>query len=118
MKKLILIAASSLFFAGCATILNDETQRISVTTSNNKEVKGNIDGIPFTAPSIVSVKRSKSDKIINIENSACTKQTLLASQVDLKFFINVLTGGTTGSTTDYATEKMWKFQENVIIPCQ
>lgn len=114
---LLSVLALSSLTVGCATILNEDYQKINVATSNNKEVKGNVDGIPFTAPSIVSVKRSKADKILILDSNSCAKQTLLASQVDTKFFINILSGGTFGSTTDYATEKMWKFQESVVIPC-
>lgn len=107
----------ALALSGCATILNDDFQRINVSTSNNKEVKGTVDGIPFTAPSIVSVKRAKDGKILMVEGNSCAKQTLLASNVDPKFFINILSGGVFGSTTDYATEKMWKYQDSVTINC-
>jgi hypothetical protein len=117
MAKLLLVLMS-LVFMGCATILNDDYQKINVTTSNNKEVKGQIEGVPFTAPGIVSVKRSKADKVMTVDSSSCAKQVLLNSNVDNKFFINILTGGTLGSSTDYGTEKMWKFQDTVSIQCQ
>lgn len=73
--------------------------------------------MPFTAPSIVSVKRAKADKIMMVESPGCQKQTLLNSNVDNKFFINILSGGTFGSSTDYGTEKMWKYQDAVNIVC-
>jgi len=38
--------------------------------------------------------------------------------VDPKFFVNILSGGSFGSTTDYSTEKMWKYNENVVISCK
>lgn len=116
--KLLVSILVLLSIGGCATILNDDTQKINVGSTNNSEFKGTIDGIPFTGPSIVAVKRTKADKIIIVDTPACTKQTLVASTVDMKFFINVLSGGTTGSTTDYATEKMWRYQDSVIIPCK
>lgn len=103
--------------SGCATILNDDTQKINIMSSNNKEFKGTVDGVPFSGPGIVSVKRTKADKVITVETPSCNKQTLLASSVDMKFFINILSGGTFGSSTDYASEKMWKYQESVYIPC-
>lgn len=116
--KILVVALAALMMTGCATILNEETQKINVGSSNNSEFKGSIDGIPFTGPSIVSVKRSKGDKIIMIDTPSCQKQVLLSSTVDMKFFINVLSGGTFGSSTDYATEEMWKYQETVIVPCK
>lgn len=116
--KVLLILISGIILSGCASILNDDTQRINVGSSNNSEIKGSIDGIPFVGPAIISVKRSKADKIIMVDSPACTKQTLMPSTVDMKFYINILSGGTTGSTTDYATEKMWKYQDSVLIPCK
>lgn len=114
-KIIVFIAAISLM--GCATILNEDLQKINVSSSADK-IKGNIDGIPFEGPGIVAVKRTKGDRIINVETAGCQKQTVLASTVDPKFFINILCGGTFGSTTDYASEKMWKFQDQVVIPCK
>lgn len=104
-------------FSGCATILNDDMQTITISSTAEK-LKGNIDGIPFRGPGVVSVKRAKADKIINIETAGCQRQTALSSTVDPKFFINIISGGTFGSTTDYASEKMWKYQDQVVIPCR
>lgn len=115
--KLLFALVLTLSLTGCATILNDDTQNINIGTTNNSDIKGTIDGIPFTGPAIVPVKRSKADKIIMIETKNCAKQALLASNVDTKFFINILSGGSFGSTTDYSTEKMWEFQDSIIIPC-
>jgi uncharacterized protein YceK len=116
--KLALSIFAVLSLAGCATILNDETQKINVGSANNTEFKGTIDGIPFSGPGVIAVKRTKADKIIMVDTPACQKQNLLASTVDPKFFINILSGGTFGSSTDYATEKMWKYQDTVLIPCK
>jgi hypothetical protein len=115
MKLVILL--SSLLLSACATILNDDLQNISVS-STAESIKGTIGGIPFHGPGIVQVRRSKADKIIIVDTPNCTKQTLLASSVDPKFFINILSGGTFGSSTDYGSEKMWKYQDQVIIPCK
>lgn len=114
---LILIAVASVFTSGCATILNDDLQPVNVATANNRDVEGDISGVPFKGPGVVHVPRAKADKIITVSNAACNKTTLLASSVDPKFFINILTGGTFGSTTDYASEKMWKYQDTVVIQC-
>jgi hypothetical protein len=114
--KVALLAAVFLV-GGCATILNEETQRINVASSNGKPIKGNIDGLPFEGPGIVAVKRAKADKIIVTDTEGCTKQTNLASTVDGKFFINILSGGAFGSTTDYSTEEMWKYSESVTVTC-
>lgn len=116
--KLLVMAGLVLSLTGCASILNDQTQKINIASSNNTEFKGTINGIPFSAPSIVEVTRTKGDKVILVDNPKCVKQTLLKSKIDGVFWINILTGGTFGSTTDYSTEKMWGYDDSVLIPCK
>lgn len=117
-KTLIAVALVAATTSGCSTILNDETQKINITSSNTTPIVGSVDGKPFTGPGIVEVKRSNSDKLIKVDTADCAKETLLAKQVDSKFFINILSGGAFGSTTDYATEEMWKYEDNVVIQCK
>lgn len=112
------MAFGTIFLSSCATILNEDTQKINVTSSNNKPFKGTIDGVPFNGPGVVSVKRTKEDKVISVPSGGCANTTSVNSEVDPKFFINILSGGTFGSTTDYSTDKMWKYQDNVIVNCQ
>ncbi len=104
--------------SGCATILNDETQPINVTASGNKEVSGTIDGQAFKTPAVVNVVREKKNKIVMVSTDGCAKETSLESTVDSKFFINILTGGVFGSSTDYGSGEMWRYSENVVIQCQ
>ena len=113
----VVAVAAAFAISGCATILNDETQGVNVVSSNSKPIQGNINGVPFTGPGIVQVKRSKENKIVMVETPGCVKTTALNRSVDPVFFINVLSGGAFGSTTDYSTEKMWKYEESVVIQC-
>ena len=114
--KLLLISLTAIFLSGCATILNEDMQKVTIS-STKESLKGSIDGIPFEGPGIVSVKRAKGDRVVRINTEGCQKELLLASTVDPKFFINILLGGSFGSTTDYSTEKMWKYQDNLTVPC-
>jgi len=119
MKHVVTLAvAAAMALSGCATILNDETQNINVSSSNGKPIKGTIDGVPFTGPGIVTVKRENKDKVIVTETTGCANQTTMAKSVDSKFFVNVISGGVFGSTTDYSTEEMWKYDNNVVVACQ
>jgi hypothetical protein len=104
--------------SGCASIINDKNQNINIVTSNGHKAEVLIDGMPFQAPGVASVKRTKADKIITSKDPKCTQTTVAPSTVDNIFFINILTGGVFGSTTDYATEKMWKYQDTVMISCR
>jgi len=111
------IAALIVALTGCATILNDETQKINVTSSTGEKFSFSIDGQTHEGPAIVDVTRAKADKYIVSETPNCMKQTLLPSKVDGKFFINILTGGVFGSTTDYASEEMWTYDTSVVVSC-
>jgi hypothetical protein len=104
--------------SGCASIINEKTQKINVVTSSGEKAQLLIDGVPFEAPGIATVTRSKGDKVITTKNPKCNSTTLVQSTVDNVFWINVLSGGVFGSTTDYSTEKMWKYQDTVTVSCK
>lgn len=112
-----LMAALVVSLTGCATILNDETQKINVTSSTGEKFAFSIDGNSYEGPAIVDVSRTKADKFIIAESANCNKQTLLPAKVDGKFWINILSGGVFGSTTDYSTEEMWGYDTNVVVSC-
>jgi len=119
MKSVITLAITAAFvLSGCATILNEDTQNINVSSSNGKAIQGTIDGTPFNGPGIVSVKREDKDKVIFTSTTGCANQTALNKSVDTKFFINIISGGVFGSTTDFASEDMWRYDESVVISCQ
>lgn len=119
MKKLVVLSAvaSVVFMSGCASILNEKTQAVNVTATNGQSFKGTVDGVPFNGPAVVQLKRTKASKVFKVETAGCAPETVAQSEVDTKFFINILSGGGIGSTTDYATEKMWKYNDSVAINC-
>ena len=112
------LLAVAVLSTGCASILNEQTQAVNVTSSNGKPITGSVDGKPFTGPAVVQFTRAKADKVVTVETAGCAKNTAVASSVDSKFFINILSGGVFGSSTDYASDRMWKFDENVVVSCQ
>lgn len=114
----ITLLATAVLSSGCASILNEKTQKINIATTNGETVKGTIDGVPFSAPGIATVTRENKDKVIVTETPNCAKETALSKSVDSKFFINILSGGVFGSSTDYGTEKMWKYEDSVTISCK
>ncbi len=107
-----------LTLTGCASILNDQTQPINVSSSTGSNISGTVNGAPFKGPGVVNLVRENKNKIFVTETEGCTKETVAEKSVDMKFFINVLSGGPLGSSTDYATDKMWKYDENVVINCK
>ncbi len=119
MRTRILIAlAAAIALGGCASILNEKTQKINVTTSTGATIKGTVNGTPFSAPGIVDLTRSKADAVFVTDAPGCNPQTVEPSSVDSKFWINILLGGALGSSTDYSTEKMWKYNDHVVISCK
>jgi hypothetical protein len=119
LKKVVssLMVMSILSITGCATIINSKGQKVNISSSTGEKIKGTINGVPFEGPGIIEFSRTKQEKIVSVDSENCNKQTVVASKVDPVFFINILTGGFTGSTTDYASEKMWRYDENIMIQC-
>ncbi len=118
--KLVYVSALALTVAlsGCASILNEKTQSINVSSSSGADIKGTVNGMPFKAPGVIQVTRENKNKLFVTETEGCTKETIVEKSVDPKFFINILSGGSFGSSTDYASDKMWKYNESVVIACK
>jgi hypothetical protein len=121
MKKLALSCCliAAVLASGCASVLNDRTQQVNVISGNGKPFQGTVDGVPFTGPGMVPVKRENGAKIFNSTTEGCAKATAAESSVDTKFFGNVLFFyySTTSSAVDLVTGKMWRYAETVVIPC-
>lgn len=108
------LIGASMLFSGCATILDGKTQKINL--DSKKEYKVDINGQEYTSPGIIELKRSDKDGILKIKE--CEKQMLLKKEVNPTFFVNLLSAGAFGSTTDYSTDAMWKYdQDNVKVSC-
>lgn len=102
---------------GCATILSGKTQSINVTTDAGKKYTASINGQKYTVPSVIELTRANKDKILTLDECPDQK-TLLHKEINPVFFVNILSGGVFGSTTDYASDSMWKYQpENVNVKC-
>lgn len=118
LKKSLLIGAIAgigVLMSGCATILDGKTQNINLTSSKPQTV--DIDGKKYTTPTIVTLDKTGEDKMIKVDG--CNKTILLKREVSPTFFVNILSGGAFGSTTDYATHAMWRYdQSNVNVDCQ
>lgn len=119
-KTIATVAAATMIIlsSGCATIINDKTQKLNISTSNGAKVSGTFNGQTFDAPGVVEVIRANKDATIIVKQDGCAEQTIANKKVDTVFFMNVLLGGGLGSTTDYATEKMWKYDDNLSISCK
>ncbi len=117
LKKVVIfasIAGFTMLMSGCATILDGKTQAINLTTSEPKTVY--INGQEYSAPGVITLQKANKDAVLNIRE--CDKTILLTKSVSPSFFVNILSGGAFGSTTDYSTDAMWKYdQTNVNVDC-
>ena len=105
------------FLSGCATILSGDKQSINVTTEAGKKYTALINGQKYAVPSVIELTRENKDKVLTLEECPDQK-TLLHKEINPVFFVNILSGGVFGSTTDYASSSMWKYQpENVNVKC-
>ena len=119
MKKNILLAgsilAASFLFTGCATILSGDNQ--SINLQSKKEQTVTINNQQYTSPGVVSLERTDKDAVLKVKD--CNKQVLLKKEINPVFFVNILSGGVFGSTTDYSSDSMWQYdQTNVNVDCE
>lgn len=106
---------ATLLLSGCATILDGKTQKINLESKKQQEVE--INGQVYNAPGIIELDREDRDAILKVKE--CDKNILLKKEVNPTFFVNVLSGGAFGSTTDYSSKSMWKYdQTNVKVDCE
>ncbi len=119
MKKSILmlgsILAASVLFTGCATILSGDTQNINL--ESKKEQTVSINGQQYTSPGIVAIQRTDKDAVLKVKD--CNKQVLLKKEINPTFFVNILSGGAFGSTTDYSSDSMWQYDQSTVnVDCE
>lgn len=118
----VIILAFSVIFTGCATISNGPKQEISLTTSTGKSVVADIGGSKVNIPGKVKISRAKGAVVqVRAEDNPGYETTQLVISGKNKtsgwFWLNIIWGGTFGSTTDAATGGMYEYANpNFTIP--
>ena len=116
MNKKLLIALpllGAIMFSGCATIVSGTKQQVNIASNpTNKEIT--IGTHTVRTPALIEIEKGE-DFIVKSED--CNQKTL-PKQINLWFFGNILSAGFLGSTTDYASGAMWKYDENIQIDCR
>lgn len=112
----IVIAVASLT-SGCATILSEDTHKINVSTSNGQKIDVKVDGATQQAPGVITLTKENADKVLLTDADGCTGETHLNKEIEPTFWVNILSGGVLGSSTDMGSKKMWKYQDSVTINC-
>lgn len=115
-KMLILVPMSAMvLMSGCATILSGSHQKINIT-SNPPQKEVTIGYQTVMTPAIVEVERDDRDLIVKAKE--CNDQKVVSSKINPVFFVNILSGGVFGSTTDYGSGSMWEYEDNINLNCQ
>jgi hypothetical protein len=66
-------------------------------------------------PFMGKVKRSKAVAKLEVKKEGYqTKSVMLDSEIEPTFWVNIITGGVFGSTTDYVSESMWKYAPSTL----
>jgi len=118
MKKAIFVSlaiGTSFMFSGCATIMSGKTQKVKFIS--DKPAKIEIDGQTLTTPATVEIRRENNSKIVKVKCDGKEKQIVLKKKVNPWFGGNLLFGGLLGSTTDYASDAMWQYDDTVKVDC-
>jgi hypothetical protein len=110
MKTGLMAGLCALALSGCATIISGSQQIITV----NSDVPGaqvTLNGIPLgVTPLIVSIKRGQ-EGVLSVQMPGYTPfQAPITKKVNGIFFVNILSGGTFGSSTDYSTGAMYAYE--------
>ena len=115
--KMAIATVTLVVASGCASIVTDNTTAINVQTSNGQKVKVTIEGAQYDVPGMVIANKNGLDKVLTTNDSNCASSVLVEKKVEGWFWGNILFGGLIGSTTDSSTDKMWTYDENVVINC-
>lgn len=105
---LFVLASLSLFLMSCATIATGTTQLVTIN-SNVDSATVSLDGVnigktPFTG------KIKKNGKVLTIEKDGYKTYTIaLSTSLEGLFWGNIITGGTLGSITDFASGAAYKY---------
>ena len=121
MKKIITVLITTALLSGCASIIKGRNQTINVMTANGDNVQATVfskNGMLETElPRVISVSRDSQDITIRVKDDKCHTETVAIAQsrVEPWFWGNILSGRILGSSTDYATGAMWKYDSNVNV---
>jgi len=106
----VVVLLLGLTLAGCATLISGSTQPLTVNANvDGAEVFLN-DQLLGTTPLTVKVKRGQEGVLRVRAEGYQPYQIALNKDINTVFFVNLLSGGTFGSSTDYSTGAMYKYE--------
>lgn len=122
MKKIAAVAliASATSLTGCATILSGSTEIINVSTTSGEKVEVTVRGQKtaqtFTTPTVITIQKG-GDLVFTPDSENCAPH-IASKSIESTFFVNILTGGLFGSSTDFSSGSVWSYDNNILINCR
>ena len=107
---IVLFATAALSLAGCATLLGDTSETITINSSPEGATVL-IDGKEVgRTPLKTTISKSQSDKVITFRKEGYeTYQGSLESELGYTWLLNFFTGGLPGTTTDHLSGAMYEY---------
>lgn len=118
----MLLSQERCFLAGARLSLKGPSQKVSITTSTGKGVVATIGNKKVNIPAQVKISRKKGAtiRVLAADNPGYEDTQLVITgknKVTGVFWLNILWGGTFGSTTDAITGGMWAYTNpNFTVP--
>ncbi len=109
------ILALGLTIGGCATIINGSRQTITVNSNTDGAQVYLKDSLLGKTPLTASIKRGQTG-VLKVTKDGYTPYSIaLNKKVTSMFWVNIFSGGTFGSTTDYATGAMYEYEPSTYM---
>ena len=109
------VLALGLALEGCATILGGSTQTLTVNSNvNGAEVYLN-DMLLGKTPLLTTIKRGQEGVFKVKAEGYQTYQIAVNKKINSLFWVNILSGGSFGSSTDYATGAMYEYEPSTFM---
>jgi hypothetical protein len=119
MMRIVIISLLGLYVTGCASILSDSNQSVSVVTPNCKAAKCTLTNNNGTwyikeTPASVVVQKSFSDLVSTCTKNGKTQTEMHKSKANVATYGNILLGGIPGALIDGGSGKGYDYQSNLI----
>lgn len=122
MRKILGLTLALALFTGCATISNQPSQRVAISTNTGESATADINGEKVMLPASVKISRSNDTlvRILPVDNPGYEATQIVITgkqELSMWFWGNIIFGGLLGSTTDAVTGSMWQYSNpNFVVP--
>jgi uncharacterized protein YceK len=119
--KIVLVLMAAFSISGCASILSDSTQPVSINTSDCKGARcilTNSEGIYYAndTPTTIIISKAFGDLTAVCKKDGKSATSIHKSSANAATFGNILLGGIPGALIDGGTGKGYDYPSSIINP--